>query len=78
MAVLATSPVLLAFLTVLLVLMGSIVAISAPIAYCETLFYRDLACKALFSGLGLGLSEGFGALTHEIWAFVDEPTINLY
>ena len=71
MAVLATSPVLLAFFTVLLVLIASIVAISAPIAYCETLFYRDPACKALFLGLGLGLSEGFGALTHEIWAFVD-------
>jgi len=38
MAVLATSPGLLAFLTVLVVLMGSIVAISAEIAYCETLF----------------------------------------
>jgi hypothetical protein len=37
-AVLPTSPVLLAFLTGLLVLMGFIVAISDAIAYYEMLF----------------------------------------
>ena len=77
-AVLATSPVLLVFLTALMVLMGSIVAISDAIAYCETLFYRYPDSQAPVYELILGGSEGFGALIHEIWTPVDESAIDLH
>ena len=77
-AVLATSPELLAFLTVLIALMESIVAISDAIAYCETQFYRCLGSNALVYESILGPSEGFSALIHEIWTPVDESAIDLH
>ena len=78
MAVLATSPVLLAFLTVLTVLMSSIVAISSVIAYCETLFYRLLGSNTPFYRLALGMLQGFSTLIYEIWTLEDEAAIDLH
>jgi hypothetical protein len=63
-AVLPTSPVLLVFLTVLLVLMGFIVAISDAIAYYEILLERFLSVNTQYSEVILGLSEGLTALIH--------------
>jgi hypothetical protein len=63
-AVLPTSPVLLVFLTVLLVLMGFIVAISDAIAYYEILLERFLSVNTQYSEVILGLSEGLSALIH--------------
>ena len=64
MAVLPTSPVLLVFLTVLLVLMGFIVAISDAIAYYEILLERFLSVNTQYSEVILGLSEGLSALIY--------------
>ena len=77
-AVLATSPELLAFLTVLIVLMESIVAISDAIAYCETLFYRRPDSSNPIYKLILGCFEGVGALIHEIWTPEDQTAIDLH
>jgi hypothetical protein len=63
-AVLPTSPVLLVFLTVLLVLMGFIVAISDAIAYYEILLERFLSVNTQYSEVILGLSEGLSALIY--------------
>lgn len=63
-AVLPTSPVLLVFLTVLLVLMGFIVAISDAIAYYEILLERFLSVNTQYSEVILGLSEGHSALIY--------------